>query len=211
MEPYVQNAVAVANFAAEYKCSLFSKACINNSLSYLDIVLLNHSTPAASHLAPLPRRSKNSGFSLVEVAIGAVVLLLIILPAVSVVVSSLRIIDKARDVTLASSLTQSLVEQMRMQTFKGLCTKYCGTSTLTSGTVYTYTKAQFSTDLNAEGFSTPQIANFDVSGSFTAQSAGQLYVEIKVSWKDLDSRQQTHTLFSVFSDGGLSDNVNKGW
>jgi Tfp pilus assembly protein PilV len=157
------------------------------------------------------RKAANKGFTLVEVAIGSVILLLIILPAIAVISNSMRVVDKARDVTLASSMMQTIMEEIRMQTYTNACTKDMGTPTPALNATSTYSHAQWLSDLNLEGFNTAQAKQFQIVGTFTAQATGQVLVELTASWKDMNQQAQSHRLATIISEGGLSDNVNKGW
>lgn len=158
-------------------------------------------------------RKRTRAFSMIEVVIGTVVLMLIVLPTIATISQCLRVIDKARDTTYASSMMQSLVEQMRMQTYANVYTKYCtgGTKTSSSPDVYTYSSAKFAEDLKIERFLNANTKFFSISGTFTQQTTGQLYVQLTATWEDMNKVRQSHNMFTIISDGGLSDNVNKGW
>lgn len=150
-----------------------------------------------------------------EVIIGTVILLLILLPAIASVSQSLRVVDKARDVTLSSSMMQSVIEQLRMQTFAVTKTTYCGTSP-TVGTTYTDTTSTTGSKLraliqNQELFNSNNSKQFTMKGDFKLVATGQIELTLSTSWKDMDGRAQSHRMFTVISEGGLSDNVNKGW
>lgn len=176
-------------------------------------LMMNQAT--ANHTAILQKpeswSSRKAGFSLTEVIIGAMILIFILLPAFVTVMHSTRIIDKARDITLGSSVAQSLVEQLRMQTYASICTKYCQTASPTVGETYTYSKSSFATDIANERFTSQNAKNYSVTGSFKCVTAGQLEVELTVEWLDMNQVKQTHKFFTIISEGGLSDNVNKGW
>jgi len=154
---------------------------------------------------------KAKGLTLIEVMIGMVVLMLILFPAMATVSQTTRIMDKARSVNLASSVGQSLMEQMRTQTFAGIAGKYCGVSAPVAGTHYAYTGANFATDIANEQFSSQNAKNFTVTGDFYCPATGQLEVTLTIAWKDLNGVPQSYKLFTIISEGGLSDNVNKGW
>ena len=164
----------------------------------------------ARHAPALPlRRAK--AFTLIEVLIGVVVLLLIVLPAIASVTQSMRIIDKARDTTLASSMMQSVVEQLRMQTFATINANYCGSEVITRLSTDDPNSKLKELILNKEQFNFTQAKQFRMVGVFEKKSPTQIYVTLSASWVDMDMRKQSHSAFTVISEGGLSDNVNKGW
>lgn len=65
--------------------------------------------------AASPRRP--SGFTLVEVMMATFVMALVISTSITAMQSGLRMIDTARSTTLAGQVLQSLVEDIRMQTW----------------------------------------------------------------------------------------------
>lgn len=164
-----------------------------------------------------PRRPRRA-MSLIEVVIGTVVLMLILLPAIASVSQSLRVIDKARDVTLASSMTQSVMEQLRMQTYATILATYPASSgsdyvdeTHNSDGSVKSTSKLLACIRNSERFTTEQAKQYRMKGTFHLQTSGQLYVTLTTSWTDMNKKTQSYVMFTIISEGGLSDNVNKGW
>ncbi len=158
---------------------------------------------------------RQRGMSLVEVMTGSVVLLVVLISAFAVILQGIRTADEARRLTTASSLLQTMIENMRMMPYSNLCTQYLGTSAPIKGTTVTHLFS--ANEIKAEGFSDVDSNAYKLEASFNVKEAnggstkGQVYADIKVEWKTMTGRPISRTYFTIFSEGGVSDSVNRGW
>lgn len=65
-------------------------------------------------IVPRPRRSRRAGFTIVEVAVAATVMVVAISSAILVLQSGFKALDNARKTTLAAQIIQSEMERIRM-------------------------------------------------------------------------------------------------
>lgn len=140
-----------------------------------------------------------------EVLIAAVLLGFVIMSALTALSQAYGFIRHARMITLASQISQSVMEDLRLRNFNDLKT-YAAQSQ----------PVDFTSTLASEGFASSFSTNFTLRGSFAtllASSAGQLgkiSVTLTVSWTE-NRVTFTRTLATYFCEKGLSDYYYVGW
>ena len=108
-------------------------------------------------------------------------------------------------ITLASQVTQSVMEDLRLRNFSVL-QSYAAQSQ----------PVNFTSMLSSERFSSAFTSSFALSGSFSTLTAsaagtlGKIRVTLNVSWTE-NRVPFTRTVTTYFSEKGLSDYYYVGW
>ena len=150
-------------------------------------------------------RRKQKGMTMVEVMIAAVLLAFGIMSALTMLSSSYASTRHARMVSLASQIVQSKMEDLRL----------CNYTTL-QGYASQTQPVDFSNIINTERFASNFTKGFTLTGNFTtlqASATGQLgfmSAMLTVQWGER-SGSFTRSMYTRFSEKGLSDYVYVGW
>lgn len=143
--------------------------------------------------------------TMAEVLIAAVLLGFVIMSALTALSQSYGFVRHARMVTLASQISQSVMEDLRLRNYSDL-KAYAAQSQPVS----------FDSTLASERFASAFTAGFSLSGNFTTQVAsssgqlGKMSVSLTVRWTENRS-QFSRTLTTYFGEKGLSDYYYVGW
>ena len=147
-----------------------------------------------------------AAFTVLEVAMAASVLVLIIATTLTLIQAGFNVLDDARMSTLASQVLQSQMEQLRCSNFT---------------VIQTYsTQAQpVSLTLSTEGFTGNFAKRFTgsaVSATFTVLQPdtagyGEISCQMTVTWSNLQGVTRTRSYYTIFSDKGLTDNIATGF
>ncbi|HEX2101205.1 MAG TPA: hypothetical protein VHF69_11100 [Candidatus Synoicihabitans sp.] len=158
-----------------------------------------------------PTRSRDfpsRGYSLVEVIIGTVVLTFVLAPTFGLLRFGLKLAQNSRLETLASQIITSQVENLRMQTYSDLHTKYLANQP----------QPITLTNLATEGFADLP-ATFMIKGNFTIRQPfgagnppyGAAEATITVSYTDAFGRPRSRGTYTRLSERGLSDYIAAGF
>lgn len=143
--------------------------------------------------------------TMAEVLIAAVLLGFVIMSSLTALSQAYAFTRHARMVTLASQITQSVMEDLRLRNFANLKTYAAQTQPVS-----------FASTLASERFASNFTTGFNLTGNFStivASSSGQLgkiAVTLTVSWPEQGSSFH-RSLTTYFGEKGLSDYYYVGW
>lgn len=143
------------------------------------------------------RRDWRAGFTIVEVAIAAMVLALVISGSLITLERGFVAIDNARYTTLAGQILQSQMEKLRLLTWEQLTDPTNGPPA--NGT--------FTPDLASTA--SAQLANFTCTEQITDSpspfTGWMKDITLTATWKGTDGRSRTLSYFTRYGKYGLSD------
>lgn len=139
------------------------------------------------------RRNARAAFTIVEVAVAALILALVISTSLITLQRGFVAIDNARYTTLAGQILQSQMEKLRLLTWTQL-------SATSSGS--------FSTDLDTSA--SGQLANFTALTQTIANAPAPFAstakdITLTATWKGTDGRTRTLTYYTRYVQNGISD------
>lgn len=147
--------------------------------------------PASPFLRSQLRSRK--GFTIVEVAIAASVLALVLSTSIITLQSGFRTLDVARGTTLASQILQSEMERLRMKSWADI-NAMPASQTLDGSTFFS---------------SNPDVAGkFIITRTIAADSTRPtevVYITIAVTWTTYDKQAHTRSFSSMYAKNGLYD------
>jgi Tfp pilus assembly protein PilV len=165
--------------------------------------MLSMSSRASSRRRSLrdPSRSKIRGFTIVEVAMAAFVLALGITTSITTMQYGMRMVDTARNMTLAGQIMQSEMEILRLQNWAQIVALSASTvvdpsTTITSG-MGTSLDATLTT-IASRFTCTRTVA--DISGK-----ADMKKITLRVAWNGVDGRAHSLVFETRYAKNGLSD------
>ena len=143
--------------------------------------------------------------TMAEVLIAAVLLGFVIMSSLTALSQAYGFTHHARMITLASQITQSVMEDMRLRNFSVL-QNYAAQAQPVS----------FTSLLASERFSSSFTSSFALSGNFTTLTAsapgtlGKISVTLTISWSE-NNTPFSRVVTTYFSEKGLSDYYYVGW
>jgi Tfp pilus assembly protein PilV len=149
--------------------------------------------------SPFRRRGLRDarGFTIVEVGVAAMVLVLCIVSSMTVLQRGFVSIDNARYTTLAGQILQSQMEKLRLLTWAQLTDSVSGPPT----------NGSFTPDISSG--TTGQLANFTCSQVIAAAPAPfqttMKDITLTATWRGSDGRTRSLTYFTRYGQNGLSD------
>jgi type II secretory pathway pseudopilin PulG len=153
----------------------------------------NHGPQAATRR----RRDARAGFTIVEVGVAALVLVLCIASSLITLQRGFVAIDNARYTTLAGQILQSQMEKLRLLTW----------AQMTATTGGPPTNGTFAPDLSPTA--SAQLANFtctQVIADSPAPFNGTMKdITLTATWKGSDGRTRSLTYFTRYGQNGISD------
>ena len=151
------------------------------------------------------RIQSQRGTTVIEVVIATVLLVFVIGGSVTALSSGLAYTRHARMTTLAGQLTQSVMENLRLNNY-GTITTYAGQTQPVS----------LNNFISADNFTSGLTSGMNVSGTFTTVVAsapgtlGETRVVITTTWPE-NGVSYTRKTMSFFTEKGLSDYIYSGW
>lgn len=142
------------------------------------------------------RRNLRAGFTIVEVGVAALVLVLCISSSLVALQRGFVAIDNARYTTLAGQILQSQMEKLRLLTWAQL------TNTTTGPVTFTTFTPDISSSVSG------QLANFNCTQSITDSPSpftNMKDITLTATWRGSDGRQRSLTYFTRYGKNGLSD------
>ena len=143
------------------------------------------------------RRDPRAGFTIVEVGVAALVLVLCITSSLMVLQRGFVAIDNARYTTLAGQILQSQMEKLRLLTW----------AQLTATTGGPPQNGTFTPDLTPTA--SAQLANFTCTQVITNAPAPfdttMKDITLTAKWKGTDGRFRTLTYYTRYGQNGISD------
>jgi Tfp pilus assembly protein PilV len=143
--------------------------------------------------------------TMAEVLIAAVLLGFVIMSALTALSQSYGFTRHARMITLASQITQSVMEDLRLRNFNDLKT-YAAQAQPVS----------FASTLASERFASSFTTGFALTGAFSTLVAssttqlGKISVTLTVSWSE-NNVPYSRSITTYFGEKGLSDYYYVGW
>jgi Tfp pilus assembly protein PilV len=139
------------------------------------------------------------GFTLVEVMVSGLVLVMIFLGALGALQQGFRMIDTARNTTLASQIIQSEIEDLRLKSWAVLCAVPAQSQLDIAGSVGRGLATAESTALAQRFTAIRRVAD-------VADRGGNLKrVTITISWTDSSGISHTRSYETLFGHFGLTD------
>ena len=157
--------------------------------------------PGSRHCAKPPRGGL-SAFTILEVALAATVMSLGIVSTVAVMQGAFKMLDVARDTTLASQILQSEMERLRLMPWSNTATTAADSIT------------ELPRDPTPVSLSTMFTSNVEFNQKFTvtrtvttpfSRSDYIRYITISVQWRSLDGRTHQRSFRSMYAKNGLYD------
>ena len=151
------------------------------------------------------RIQSQRGTTIIEVVIAAVLLAFVISGSVTALSAGLSYTQHARMTTLAGQLTQSVMENLRLNNYSTI-TAYAGQPQPVS----------LNSFISADNFASGLTAGMNVSGTFTTMVAsapgtlGETRVVVTTTWPE-NGATYTRKTMSFFTEKGLSDYIYSGW
>jgi Tfp pilus assembly protein PilV len=144
-----------------------------------------------------PFTNRRSGLTIIEVAIAATVMALVLATSITAMQYAFRSLDTARNITIAGQIMQSEFEKLRLKPWTGTdgISSLATNPSLTIDTVFT---------------SKPFISNrFSLARTVTAittgTSAGMKAITLTCSWKTYSGRQISRSYVCYYGQNGLYD------
>ncbi|SDS23106.1 prepilin-type N-terminal cleavage/methylation domain-containing protein [Opitutus sp. GAS368] len=155
----------------------------------------------------IPRavRRRQNGMTILEVMIASVLLVLVIGSSISALSAGLAYVRHARMTTLAGQITQSVMENLRLNNYANITT-YAGRAQ----------PVALNSFISADNFSSNMTTGLTVNGAFTILVAsgsgtlGESQVVITITWPE-NGVTYTRKTMSIFTEKGLSDYIYAGW
>jgi type IV pilus assembly protein PilV len=145
------------------------------------------------------------GMTLVEVLIAATLLTFVVAGAIAALVAGMAYARHARMTTLAGQVTQSVMEQLRLDNYTAIST-YAARSQPVS----------FNSFISTDSFTSGFTSGMDVSATFTVQVAsspgtlGKTMVVVTTRWPEHGTTYTRKTI-TLFTEKGLTDYIYAGW
>lgn len=146
-------------------------------------------------------KSQRAGFALFEVMIAATILVLVISTSLTVLQTGMRAVDTARNMTLASQISQSALEVLRLQNWTQIGALPASANVNISDAI----SSGSSTELDAT-LSTVT-SRFTCTRTVSEPKTNMRLITVTVSWRGNDGR--AHTLLSQarYAKNGLNDYI----
>lgn len=149
------------------------------------------STPGTS--APRPLR-RQSGFTIAEVMMAAIVMAFAISTSITTLQRGYRALDTARNITIAGQIMQSEFEKMRLRDWS-VIDAYTGT-----------TASPAAVTVDSSFTSNAFIGNrFTMTRSNTLVRTGMRQITLTVTWTNYDGRSISRSYTSYYGQNGLYD------
>jgi Tfp pilus assembly protein PilV len=156
---------------------------------------MTHAVPATNSRR---RPRGQAGYTIVEVGITAMVLLLCIASALVTLGYGYKAVDNARYTTLAGQILQSQMEKLRMLTWAQL------TDATTGPTASSTFTADISTSTSGM-LSQFTSLNQSIVNSPSPYSSTMKDITLTATWRGSDGRSHTLTYFTRYAQNGISD------
>ena len=151
-------------------------------------------TPPAGH-----RRSRSSGFTIVEIAVAASVMILAITSAIIVLQSGFKALDTARKTTLAAQIIQSEMERIRMLSWTRV-------SALDSGVEIDLSEIFPKNTALEEKIFNQMDDTFSAIRTITplvSSPNGLMEITVTVTWKGIDGVTHNRSTSTRYTQNGL--------
>ncbi|MFI5336873.1 MAG: prepilin-type N-terminal cleavage/methylation domain-containing protein [Opitutales bacterium] len=154
---------------------------------------------------PAARHQSQRGMTVVEVLIAATLLTFVVAGSIATLVSGMQYARHARMTTLAGQVTQSVMEQLRLNNYATI-----------NGYAARAQPVSFNSVIGADNFTSGFTSGMSVSAQFTVQVAsstgtlGKTLVVVTATWPEQGTTYTRKTV-SLFTEKGLTDYIYAGW
>ncbi|MBC7368213.1 MAG: hypothetical protein H7343_15605 [Undibacterium sp.] len=151
--------------------------------------------------SPTANRPAAGGFTILEVMLAAIVMVLGIVSSLTTLQFGARAVDTARNTTLAAQIMQSEMEILRLQNWSQISAMPASATLDAATTISSGSSSSLDTMLNtiASRFTcTRSVA--DISGRSDIKS-----ITLTVVWNGIDGRRHSLTYQTRYAKNGLSD------
>ena len=154
---------------------------------------------------PATRIQSQRGATIIEVVIAAVLLVFVIGGSVTALSAGLSYTRHARMTTLAGQITQSVMENLRLNNYANITT-YAGQTQ----------PVALNSFISADNFTSDMTTGMTIKGAFTTIVAsgsgtlGESQVVVTITWPE-NGVTYTRKTMSIFTEKGLSDYIYAGW
>lgn len=148
--------------------------------------------------APTSRRPPR-GFTILEVMISAIILVLGIATALTTLTYGMRAIDTARNLTLAAQIMQSEMENIRLLNWSQLTALAPSESIDVSSVISSGSASTLDATLNAI------IGKFSCTRTITTPKTDMREITLIVSWNGQDGRSHANSYVTRYCKDGLYD------
>ncbi|MFI5356209.1 MAG: hypothetical protein ACHQ4G_02620 [Opitutales bacterium] len=152
-------------------------------------------------MSPVPSRRPAAprGFTILEVMMAAVVMVLGIATSLNTITFGMRTVDNARNTALAAQIMQSEMENIRLLNWTQV-TALVGTNTVNISSVITPgTGTTLDTALNNI------INRFSCTCTVALLKTDMYSITVTVSWNGVDGRPHSNSYVTRYGNGGLYD------
>jgi type II secretory pathway pseudopilin PulG len=154
---------------------------------------------AGAH-ARLPRSSKR-GFTLFEVMLAAMVLVLVIASSLTVVQTGMRAVDTARNMTLANQICQSAIEVLRLQNWTQISALPSVATVSIPSVISSGTSTSLDNTLNSF------TGLFTCTRTVADPKTNMRVITITVTWTGNDGRPHSVSTQARYAKNGLNDYI----
>jgi Tfp pilus assembly protein PilV len=149
-----------------------------------------------------PARRLRRGFTIAEVMMAGLVLALGIASSIIVLQQGMRSVDTARNTTIAGQVLQSMMEDLRLQTWAQVSALQAASNNGTSGNA-----AIDSSFIGTDATAAALLARFTITrrvGDVTGQT-GMKTITLTAQWIGIDGRTHSVNYTSYYAQHGLYD------
>ncbi len=148
--------------------------------------------PDSEPVPPPARPRRRAGYTLVEVMVASVVVLLGIVTAITAIQRGFQSLDYARNLSVASQLMQSEMEEIRLKNWSQLqALQAAGDATL-----------------KADSAAGAAAGRYTCTRSVRLLKEDMLEITLTTTWRGYDGRLQTARLITRYGKNGLSDYIS---
>ena len=154
------------------------------------------------------RIKENKAFTIVEVALAAAVMAMVLGSSLIVMGRGFKVLDSSRAMTYASQLMQSEMEKMRLLPWGNGSTAGAGTGTGTAYGVTNYaaTLTDITSTINSSFFTAGDYASrMTITRIAEDVHTGMIRVTLTATWKTTDQRTMTQSYVTYYGKNGLYD------
>ena len=144
-------------------------------------------------------RHQQQGFTIVEVMVAAIILVLGISTSLTTVVYGMRAVDTARSSTLAAQIMQSEMENIRLLNWAQLTALPASGTVDISSVISSGSSSSLDTTLNNI------ISKFTCTRTISTPKTDMREITLTVSWNGQDGRSHSNNYITRYCKNGLYD------
>lgn len=148
---------------------------------------------------PVRRRPDQRGFTIFEVMIAAIILVLGITTSLTTLTFGMRAIDTARNTTLAAQIMQSEMENIRLLNWAQITALPASDTVDISSVISSGSASSLDTTLNNI------ISRFSCTRTITTPKTDMREITLRVTWNGQDGRSHGNSYVTRYCKDGLYD------